>query len=97
VDRLRDGITRQVVKANRRHRSLADQLGSAPQALAAAAEGLRLAETRKEFAVGVVLETIQAQQDLTRTRLDYLKLVAALNATECAFARAAGVPPAASR
>ena len=36
----------------------------------------QLAQQRKEFAVGVVLETIQAEQDLTCARLDYLKAVA---------------------
>ncbi|MBI2924358.1 MAG: TolC family protein [Verrucomicrobia bacterium] len=96
LDKLRDEITRQVVDANTHHRSLADQLDYARQALATAQEGLRLAEARKEFAVGVVLETIQAQQDLTRTRLDYLQTVAALNVAQYATIKALGAPPSTS-
>jgi outer membrane protein TolC len=74
--KLRDDVTRQVVEAFTRWQSLADQLATARRALAAADEGLRLAQLRKEFTVGVVLETIQAEQDLTRARLEYLKTVA---------------------
>ncbi len=77
--KLRDDATRQVIEAFTRWQSLADQLATAQRILAAAAEGLRLAQQRKEFAVGVVLETIQAEQDLTRARLDYLKTVAEFN------------------
>ena len=89
-DKLRDEITRQVVEAFTRWQSLADQLGTVQRGLAAAEEGLRLAQQRKEFAVGVVLETIQAEQDLTRARLDYLKIVAEFNRAQYALSRAMG-------
>jgi len=90
ADKLRDEITRQVVEAFARWQSLADQLGTSERALRAAEEGLQLAQQRKEFAVGVVLETIQAEQDLTRTRLDYLKAMAEFNKAQYALAKAAG-------
>jgi outer membrane protein TolC len=58
--------------------------------LAAAEESLHLAQQRKEFAVGVVLETIQAEQDLTRARLDYLKTVADFNRAQYFLRKATG-------
>ena len=68
-EKLRDELTREVVEAFTHWQSLEDQLATARRALAAAEEALRLAQERKEFAVGIVLETIQAEQDLTRARL----------------------------
>ena len=37
-----------------------------------------------------VLETLQAEQDLTRARLDYMKTVAELNRAQYALSRATG-------
>jgi outer membrane protein TolC len=88
--RIRDEISRQVVEAFTRLESSADQIDTAREALAAAEEGLRLAQARKEFAVGVVLETIQAEQDLTRSRLDYLKAVVEFNRAQYALSKATG-------
>ena len=45
---------------------------------------------RKEFGVGAVLETIQAEQELTRTRLDHLRLVAEHNQAQYALRYALG-------
>ncbi len=90
AEKLRDEITRQVVEAFARWQSLADQLRTAKRALAAAEESLRLAQQRKEFAVGVVLETLQAEQDLARTRLDYLKAIAEFNKAQYALSKATG-------
>lgn len=90
TDKLRDEITRQVIEAFTRWQSLADQLATSRRALAAAEESLRLAQQRKEFAVGVVLETIQAEQDLTRARLAYLKTVAEFNQAQYFTTRTIG-------
>lgn len=95
-DKMQDDITRQVVEAFTRWQSLADQLDTAKRALAAAEEGLLLAQQRKEFAVGIVLETIQAEQDLTRARLDYLKAVAEFNKAQYSLIKATGSVPMAS-
>ena len=89
-DKLRDEVTRQVIEAFTRWQSLGDQLVMARRALAAAEEGLQLAQQRKEYAVGVVLETIQAEQDLTRARLEYLKAVAEFNSAQYLLSKAAG-------
>src|SRR5262249_15139227 len=71
ADKTRDDVIGQVVDAQTRVRSLRGQIDQAASALDAAAETLKLTEARKEFAVGNVLETIQAEQDLTRARSDY--------------------------
>ena len=88
--KLRDDVTRQVVEAFTCWQSLADQLATAKRMLGAAEQALRLAQQRKEFAVGMVLESIQAEQDLTRARLDYLKTVADFNRAQYALKKAAG-------
>ena len=53
-------------------------------------QALRLAQQRKEFAVGVVLESIQAEQDLTQARLDYLKIVADFNSAQYELKKTTG-------
>jgi outer membrane protein TolC len=94
AEKLRDDVTRQVVEAFTRWQSLAAQVQTAKRALATSEESLLLAQQRKEFAVGVVLEAIQAEQDLTRARLDYLKAVAEFNKTQYALSKLTGALPA---
>jgi OMF family outer membrane factor len=90
LQKIRDDLTRQTVEAFAHWQALRDQIESARRALEAAQEGLRLAEQRKEFAVGIVLENIQAEQDLTRARLEYVRAVAAFNQSQYAVRRAIG-------
>src|SRR5262249_16060879 len=89
-DKLREELTRQAVVAFTHWQSLSDQLALTTAALTAAEESLRLAQQRKEFAVGVVLETIQAEQDLTRARRDYLKTIGELNKVQYELLRITG-------
>lgn len=89
-EKLQDEIARQVVEAATRVQSQRDQIQSARRALAAAQEGLRLAQLRREFAVGLVLENIQAARDLTRARFDYLQAVTEFNSAQYALKRALG-------
>ena len=70
--------------------SLEDQIATAKQSLSDAEEALRLGQERKEFGVGVVLETIQAQQELSRVRNDYLNIVADYDKAQYALLRALG-------
>jgi outer membrane protein TolC len=88
--KIDDEISRQVVDAFVRVQSLRDQIDSAKRVLTTAEEGLRLAQLRKEFAVGIVLENIQAEQDLTRARFDYLKAITDFNAAQYVLSRAIG-------
>ena len=88
--KLADEVTRQVTESFTRWQSLTDQISTARRAVEAAAETLRLTQQRKEFAVGVVLENIQAEQELTRARLDYLNAIAEFNKAQYALRRAIG-------
>ncbi len=88
--KMDDEIWRQVVEAFVRVESLRDQIASAKKILTSAEESLRLAGLRREFAVGVVLENIQAEQDLTRARFDYLKAIADYNSAQYALSFAVG-------
>jgi len=90
--KLEDAITREVVEGYTRVNSLLDQLGTARQTLQTASETLRLTRERKQFGVGAVLEDIQAQQDLTRARSDYLNAVAEYNKAQHSLERAVGGP-----
>jgi outer membrane protein TolC len=90
IEKVRLEIQRQVIEARARCESLADQLGLAEGAVAAAQQLFRLSVDRKAFGVGAVLETIQAEQELTRARLDYLQVVAAHNQAQFALQRALG-------
>jgi outer membrane protein TolC len=89
-EKIRDDVVRQAVEAFTHWQSAADQLVTVRNVLAAAEESLKLAEQRKEFAVGVVLETIQAEQDLTRARLDYLKTICEFNRAQYSLQKAMG-------
>jgi outer membrane protein TolC len=89
-EKLRDEITRQVVDASNRADSLNDQLASARRGLSAAEQTLQLTQQRREFGVGLVLETIQAEQELTRARLDYLKTIAEFNKAQYFLLRVTG-------
>ena len=88
--RLRNEITRQVVEAHARARSFADQIDYSRKALDAAEQSLKLTRQRQQFGVGEVLENIQAAQDLTRARLDYLTAITEHNRAQFALRRAVG-------
>src|SRR5438876_3551394 len=61
ADKVTDQVANEVVTSRARAQSLADQIATAKQSLSDAEEALRLGQERKEFGVGVVLETIQAE------------------------------------
>ena len=88
--KVQDEITRQVVESHTRAQSLLDQIATTRQNLATASETLRLTRERKQFGVGAVLENIQAQQELTRARSDYLSAVAEFNKAQYVLQRAVG-------
>jgi len=89
-EKLSEEITRQVVEAHTRVRSLADQLVYARKSLAASEQALKLTGERKQFAVGEVLENVLAAQELTRARLDYLAVVTEHNRAQFLLRRATG-------
>ena len=89
-EKVRNEIAQQVVTGRVRLLSAADQLATARQSLSDAQENLRLDQERKEFGVGIVLETIVAEQELTRARTDYLRIVAEYNKVQYDLLRALG-------
>jgi len=90
AEQTRDQIVGEVVSAQTRSRSLADQIETARRALVAAEETARLTRERKSFGVGVVSEDILAQQDLARAQEAYLSAVADFNKVQFGLQRAVG-------
>jgi outer membrane protein TolC len=88
--KVQDEIIRHVVESHARAQSLLDQLATTKQNLATASETLRLTRARKQFGVGAVLEDIQAQQELTRARSDYLSAIAEFNKAQYGLSKAVG-------
>jgi len=72
--------------------SLFEQLRVARLNLSSAEETLRLTRHRKELGVGVVLEDIQAQQELLKARSDYVVIVTQLNQQQYGLMRSVGAP-----
>ena len=58
--------------------------------MAAADEAFRLARSRREFGIGVVAETILAEQEFTRLRLDQLNAIGRHNKAQYQLLRATG-------
>jgi outer membrane protein TolC len=92
-EKLRDQISREVVDAYTQVQSLFEQLRVARLNLSAAEETLRLTRHRKELGVGVVLEDIQAQQELLKARSDLVVIVTQLNQQQYALLRSVGGSP----
>lgn len=90
AEALREDVKAEVVSALEVVRSLAAQIEAMQRALAAAENLVRCTRDRREFGVGVVLEAVQAEQDLTRLRVDYLEALAAHNAAQFSLRRALG-------
>ena len=96
--KVEDAIASQVSAAYTQIQSLNEQIGLTKQNLSTADETLRLTRQRKQFGVGIVLEEIQAEQELTRARSAYLSAIADFDKAQYALNRAVGgVPDAATR
>ncbi|MEO6739326.1 MAG: TolC family protein [Chthoniobacteraceae bacterium] len=93
-EKLREEIARQVVEAHTLVHSLEEQLMHVRAVLEAAGKTLLLARERRAFAVGEVLESILAEQDLSRARLDYLTIVTEHNRAQFLLRRAIGADAA---
>jgi outer membrane protein TolC len=91
-EKLRDQIRREVVDAYTQVQSLFEQLRVARLNLSSAEETLHLTRHRKELGVGVVLEDIQAQQELLKARTDYVAIVTQLNQQQYGLLRTVGAP-----
>lgn len=90
AQQARDAVGQAVAQAFAAAQSALDRTVIATRALSAADQGYQLSRQRKEFGVGVVLEDIRAQQDLTQARADYVRAVAQYNKAEHALALLVG-------
>jgi len=88
--KVKDLITSEVVVGLARAQSLADQIALNQRKLVLTTEALRLSRERKQYGVGIVLEDIQAQQDLTQARSGYVSAVAEYNKAQYGLSRAVG-------
>jgi outer membrane protein TolC len=91
-EKLRDQISREVVDGYTEVQSLFEQLRVARLNLSSAGETLRLTRNRKQLGVGIVLEDIQAQQELLKARSDYVAIVTQLNQEQYGLMRSVGAP-----
>ncbi|MDB6054579.1 MAG: Outer rane efflux protein [Verrucomicrobiales bacterium] len=88
--KLKESIIADVVRKHNRAQSLLEQITLTERKLTTAGETLRLTRERKQFGVGIVLEDIQAQQELTKARSDYLSAISEFNKAEFALSSALG-------
>ena len=88
--KTRDEVVRQVVESQSHVTYLNQQLKIAEEGVRSAEQGYKLSLARKEFAVGIVLEALQSQQDLIQARLDYAGTVGELNKAQVRLKTAAG-------
>lgn len=91
-EKLRDVIAREVVDAYTQVQSLFQQLRAARKNVSAAEETLRLTRGRKQLGVGIVLEDIQAQQELLNARSELVTIVTQLNQAQYGLMRSVGAP-----
>lgn len=90
LEKTRDGIRRQVVELHTRWLSLRGQVDTARKGLEASDQSARLSRARRANGVNVVLEDLQAEDDLARARHDYLAVVADYNQSQYALRYALG-------
>jgi len=88
--KIEDTIASEVTAALTQIRSLSEQIALTKQNLSTADETLRLTRQRKQYGVGIVLEVIQAEQELTRARSAYLSAIADFDKAQYALNKAVG-------
>lgn len=91
LEKVSNSIKRQVIEARAKVQSSDEQLSASRASLTAATEALRLTRERKQLGVGVVLEDIQAQQELVRARSDYLNALTEHNKAQYELNKALGI------
>jgi outer membrane protein TolC len=90
VEKVRTGIQRQIVEAQIRIQSAAEQMSASRSSLKNATDTLQLTRGRKQLGVGIVLEDIQAQQELVRARTDLLSAITEYNKAQYELSKALG-------
>lgn len=87
---LEAAVSREVVAAATKVKSAADQIRLNDQAVADATEMVTLAKQRQTSEIGVVLEVLLAQEEVTRARLSRIQAVTTYNKAQHELLRATG-------
>ncbi len=90
LERTRLRVTREVLEANARVRSIDARLTTTRRLLEVTEKAYQLSLGRGETGVGGVLETLRAEEDLSFARLAWFDLVAEYNKAQAALRRACG-------
>jgi outer membrane protein TolC len=90
VEKTTDSIKRQLIDAHTRLQSFKQQLDSSRNNVSAATETLRLTRERKQLGVGIVLEDIQAQQEVARAQAEYLGVITDYNKAQYELSKLLG-------
>ena len=85
LEKTRDVVRRQVVEYHARWLSLGAQIELARRALEEADKTARLSRQRRETGVSGVLEDLQAEEELSRARRDYVATVVDYNQSQYAL------------
>ncbi len=88
--KTQEEISRQVADALVTSVAAGEKLARLTSAMAAADEAFRLARSRREFGIGVVAETILAEQEFTRLQLDQLNAISRHNKAQYQLLRVTG-------
>ena len=83
-------MVRQVSEAIARAQSLEDQITIARRAVESSEKTLGLSRERQQFDIANVLENILAEQDLTRSRADYISVIAEFNKAQYELLKSIG-------
>jgi outer membrane protein TolC len=89
-EQLRDEVVREVVELRSRAELSAEQVMVVTRTVAAARRLVELTQARREFGVGVVLEAIEAERELSRAQAEQLQAVAAHNRAQWELWHASG-------
>lgn len=89
-EQLRDEVVREVVEVRSRAELSAEQVTVVTRTVAAARRLVELTQTRREFGVGMVLEAIEAERELSRAQAEQLQAVAAHNRAQWELWHASG-------
>ena len=90
LDKTRLRVTREVLEAMARVRSIDTRLATTRKLLEATEKTYQLCRGRGATGVGGVLETLRAEEDLSFARLSWFELVADYNKAQVALRRACG-------
>lgn len=85
ADDLKDRITTEVVELRSRAEFAVEQVAIAARNVAASRRLLELTQGRREFGIGAVLEAVDAERELARTRTEHLKAIANHNRCQWEF------------